>query len=228
MTAETTPITLDSIDSAQQPAYYEEALIAATISTLIAVESQRNFHYYGERGDWLIVAAMSDYSDTVTRSNFAVLAERLIGLYPDSAAIEHWGNDLYKGGSDALLVQPGSDAAQMAAAAILYQAECYPVLSDDHLSDLEYEEAPRCERCNEVFYLPSGEYAYNLDNSKCERCMFLERLTIATYHPTPISHFDRRYFRRTLRRLRGVGDTFRVIADHYPNVPNRIGKRSAA
>jgi hypothetical protein len=98
-----------------------------------------NAAYWGERGEWFIVAAQHRDSDSLTRSNFLVMLKTL-GGESDGVAVEranHWA----VGWVEYLIVSPGN--RQRLRAAIL--AHCavsdYPVLDESHWSELEYNEA---------------------------------------------------------------------------------------
>lgn len=95
-------------------------------------------HYWGERGEWYIVAAQHRDSDALTRSNFAVLLNRL-GGESDTVAIEranHWA----VGWVEYLIVRP-DDRRAIRTAIYAHSAEYnYPILDESHFSDLETDE----------------------------------------------------------------------------------------
>lgn len=104
--------------------------------------------YFGERGNWLIACATHRDSDTVTRSNFTVMRDTLNAL----PAVRDWSGDdcpvaierfnhWAVGWVDYLLIDPACGEAVTSAEELLTRLEDYPVLSDDHLSELENNEA---------------------------------------------------------------------------------------
>ena len=104
--------------------------------------------YFGENGDWLIAAAVHRDSGTIDRSNFTCFEQALKAL-PEFAAWEgefqpvtverfnHWA----VGWVDYLIVDPAFVAGVKMAESIREGLEDYPVLSDEHLSELESAEA---------------------------------------------------------------------------------------
>ena len=95
--------------------------------------------YWGEHGDWFIVAAQHRDSDSLTRSNFAVMLKTL-GGESDSVAVEratHWA----VGWVEYLIVRPDQRQALRAAIYAHSSVSDYPVLDETHWSDLEYAEA---------------------------------------------------------------------------------------
>lgn len=95
-------------------------------------------NYIGETVDGYIVLAQTRDSDTLTRSNWAVGRERIPDA--DIHRFGHWAC----GWVEHLIVPTNApDELLIAAAQIVDDLEDYPVLSDDHFSNLEYEEA--CE-----------------------------------------------------------------------------------
>jgi len=99
--------------------------------------------YYGEHPDWLICPDLGTHrdADALARSNYAVLEQRLRDSDGDEETWHeessgHWAVGWVAG----LAVKPGTKAEQILAAA---EAELgdYPVLDEEHWSDLEYGEA---------------------------------------------------------------------------------------
>lgn len=92
--------------------------------------------YWGERGEWFIIAATHRDADSLSRSNFQVL-QREVG---DTALIEratHWA----VGWIDYLIVAPDDRKALRVAITQAKRYEQYPVLDESHWSELEYNEA---------------------------------------------------------------------------------------
>lgn len=93
--------------------------------------------YWGERGEWLIVAGRSRDSEHIEESNFAaILAE--LGGESDTVAIErenHWA----VGWVETLLVDPADTAMVERASALLERLADYPVLDEGDLSRREYD-----------------------------------------------------------------------------------------
>ena len=91
--------------------------------------------YYGERGHWYLVLGTRRAADTLTLSNWAVALERLEGV--DGWAVEH-SSHWAAGQVSALLIEPDSEAEPIARE-FTEQLEDYPVLDEEHYSDLESE-----------------------------------------------------------------------------------------
>jgi len=99
---------------------------------------KRSAVYYGERGDWYIVAARTRDSDALDRSNFDVMLTHL-GGESDGVAVEeasHW----LCGWLRYLIVAPDNRAGLRAAIEAHCAVSDYPVLNDEHFSNLEGEE----------------------------------------------------------------------------------------
>jgi hypothetical protein len=141
------------------------------------------FAYYGDRGDWPIVATQHRDSDLIERCNFAV-AERMLraageqtdatGEY-DGVAIErasHWA----VGWIERLLIAPGNVELARIAAEIHDALEQYPILNDGAYSDMETQEHIDgvCEEhCSECEYERSSESDH--ERGQCDRdCRFCE------------------------------------------------------
>lgn len=99
--------------------------------------------YYGENPGWLICPNLGTHrdADALTRSNYAVLEQRLRDSDGDE---ETWHEELSGhwavGWVTGLAVEPGTAAAQILAAAES-DIEDYPVLDEEHFSALENGEA---------------------------------------------------------------------------------------
>ncbi len=89
--------------------------------------------YYGEHGDWYIVAAVNRDSDTLDESNFEVLQKEL-GKRAKVERSNHWAC----GWVDYLIIAPNDKAAIRIALAAKKRADDYPVLNDEHFSELEW------------------------------------------------------------------------------------------
>lgn len=93
--------------------------------------------YWGERGNWFIVACVHRDSDCIARSNFEVF-QRELGK--DGVAIQrfnHWG----VGWIDYLIVDPSNEGLVALAESLRSALEDYPVLDEMHYSELESNEA---------------------------------------------------------------------------------------
>jgi len=104
--------------------------------------------YWGGRGDWLIVLAVHRDSDCLARSNFEVAREHLNAL----PAVKDWPGEFNPvsverfnhwavGWVDYLLVDPECKEAVKEAEAVQEKLNDYPVLNEEHYSNLEQEEA---------------------------------------------------------------------------------------
>jgi hypothetical protein len=98
--------------------------------------------YFGEHGDWYMVAGQHRESDSLTRSNFTVLVERLEKVDPkgEGFTVERFSCSLV-GWRDHLLVALTARQCLRVAVAAARALESYPVLDEDHWSNLELEEA---------------------------------------------------------------------------------------
>lgn len=101
--------------------------------------------YWGERGEWLIAAAVHRDSDCLERSNFECMRDALtLGVKEESewqgVAIErfnHWA----VGWVDYLIVDPKSIETVQLAEKLRAKIDDYPVLDEEHFSRLENDEA---------------------------------------------------------------------------------------
>jgi hypothetical protein len=98
--------------------------------------------YFGEHGGWYMVGGQHRESDSLTRSNFTVLVERLEKADPAGKGftIERFSCSLV-GWRDHLLVAPHARHCLRVAVAAARALESYPILDEDHWSHLELEEA---------------------------------------------------------------------------------------
>jgi len=98
-----------------------------------------HFMYHGDHPDWPITFAVNRDSDPLDRSNFAVAQTKLAALDPhgDTYVVERFNHWLC-GWTDNLLVMPESPAHQLANL-LNAQIDDYPVLDDDHYSQLEWD-----------------------------------------------------------------------------------------
>lgn len=104
--------------------------------------------YWGERGNWLVVAAVTRDSGCLDRANFDV-AQSTLRAIPEPAdwphdeapaAVErasHWAC----GWIDYLVVHPDSAVHIKAAEDMRSRLEDYPILDEEHFSQTESEEA---------------------------------------------------------------------------------------
>lgn len=100
---------------------------------------QHSAVYWGEHGDWLIIAAQTGQSGSIDRSNFQVLLKDL-GGESDTVRVEqakHWA----VGFVDYLIIDPTNHKALRRAIYAHSAVYDYPILDESHFSDLEYNEA---------------------------------------------------------------------------------------
>lgn len=102
--------------------------------------ARESFAYFGDREGWLVFLGQHRDSDTVQRSNFRS-ALKALGGEDDAAGVaverfNHWA----VGWTEAILIRP--DAAEKIAEAerITAKLEDYPVVDEDDLSELEWDE----------------------------------------------------------------------------------------
>ena len=98
-------------------------------------DSTRDFAYWGDSRDWLVVYAIHRDSDIITRANFEAL-KRLIP--EDDQRVEtasHW----LVGHTSTLLIAPESTAIPAIEQA-LRDLEDYPVVDEELWTEMEYEE----------------------------------------------------------------------------------------
>lgn len=93
--------------------------------------------YWGDQGDWLILAGKHRDSDALSRANFdaAIELARDRGVKCETMTAGHWlvGHVSY-------VIVPPTDAARALAEYIAEQLADYPVLDDDRLCEYEYAE----------------------------------------------------------------------------------------
>ena len=121
--------------------------------------------YYGDRGNWYIVLSTHPGADTVTQSNFSVAIQRLSGIrgrtpnpggnlpdlpglvvdnwaIVDNVQVDNWAIETsghwLVGRLEKLIVEPGTKAEEIARE-IVEQLEDYPLLDEEHHSNLESE-----------------------------------------------------------------------------------------
>lgn len=97
--------------------------------------------YYGERPDWLVFYGQTRDSEALTRSNFECLTNQLrdmCGEEGEQWAIEHFTHWAV-GWIESILINPKGQAVAWAEH-WLSALSNYPVVDDDHLSDLEWDE----------------------------------------------------------------------------------------
>ena len=99
--------------------------------------------YYGDHPEWLIAVDLGSHrdADVLTRSNYAVLEGRLRDADGEEESwheesSSHWA----VGWTANFAVAPGSRAEAVLRDAV-EQLEGYPVLDEEHFSELEYGEA---------------------------------------------------------------------------------------
>lgn len=106
----------------------------------LAQEHQNSASYWGEYPDWLVAYARHRDSDTLTNCNFQVFRDELDRIDPDgdSWTIEpsgHWA----VGWVEYIAVEPDSPALDLAKK-LIAQLEDYPVLCDETLTEMEYDQ----------------------------------------------------------------------------------------
>jgi hypothetical protein len=114
-----------------------------TDTTIGSVHSGPDASYYGDHSDWIINVELGIHRDSATiyRSNYTVLQNRLYEIDADqddwhTESSSHWA----VGWTENVVVRPQSKAHE-----ILQQAsidiENYPLLDEEHYSELEHSEA---------------------------------------------------------------------------------------
>lgn len=98
--------------------------------------------YFGERGHWLIAAAVHRDSDTLSRSNWISFGKALEAMAPVTQGwiierFHHWA----VGWIDYLIIDPSCTALVAEAERLRASLEDYPVLDEEHWSQLEDDEA---------------------------------------------------------------------------------------
>lgn len=131
--------------------------------------------YFGERGEWFMVAGQHRESDSLTRPNFAVTLERLAAIDPagDGYTVERFSCSLV-GWRDHLLVSPRCKPLLREAVRIDRELAAYPVLSDDHWSELEWDEASEWW----------GRESHSFRVAVCEACRVDPAAAALDYLPT--------------------------------------------
>lgn len=93
--------------------------------------------YWGERGDWIIIASKHRDSDALTRANFdaAIALAESRGVDCERETSGHWlvGHIEYA-------IVPPTEAGRALDADIAAQLSDYPVLDDERFSEYEYAE----------------------------------------------------------------------------------------
>lgn len=98
----------------------------------------RDFAYFGERGDWFMAFTSANVSDIVTRANAEAFKR---ALPEDSFAVETFRGPLSGVHGEWILIDPANAEAVAIAEDIRAGLEDYPVIDDEVLSELEYDEA---------------------------------------------------------------------------------------
>jgi len=99
--------------------------------------------YYGDHPEWLIAVDLGSYrdADALTRSNYAVVETLLRDADGNG---ESWHEETSRhwavGWTANFAVAPGSQAETVLRDAVA-QLDDYPVLDEDHYSELEFDEA---------------------------------------------------------------------------------------
>ena len=104
--------------------------------TTMSEAHRRDAVYWGDHGDWYIVATQHRDSDPLTRSNYRVLAARLANTMAVTEESSHWA----VGWIERLIVAPGDRAALRVALAAHRAMDDYPVLDETDWSELEHSE----------------------------------------------------------------------------------------
>ena len=92
--------------------------------------------YWGDHGGWYIVASQHRDSDSLTRSNFRVLAARLADTTAMTEESSHWA----VGWVERLIVAPSDRAALRVALTAHRAMDDYPVLDESDWSELQDSE----------------------------------------------------------------------------------------
>ena len=98
----------------------------------------RDFAYFGDSHDWLMAFASCDASDIVTRANCEALKR---GLPEGSFRVETFKVPLSGVHGEWVLIDPANADAIEWAEGVIAELESYPVIDDEVLSELEYDEA---------------------------------------------------------------------------------------
>jgi hypothetical protein len=130
--------------------------------------------YWGERSEWLVVAAVHREAGCLSRSNYRCLVAQLAGdnfklagskgsqTLTDDVAIEeasHWA----AGWIQYLVINPANTELVAKAEKLLERIEDYPVLDESDFSELETEEADQVwKNC----YRPNDRIAYIRENRR--------------------------------------------------------------
>lgn len=111
--------------------------------TLRDAHSGHDASYYGDYPEWLIAIDVGTHrdADTLTRSNYIILENRLRDIDGDEEtwheeSSSHWA----VGWTANVAVKPGSKAETVLREAVA-QLETYPLLNEEHFSELEFTEA---------------------------------------------------------------------------------------
>jgi len=97
--------------------------------------------YFGERPDWFVFYTRTRDSDVLERSNYACLVEEARQMFGDEGidwAVErfsHWAC----GWLESILINPRGRAVEWAEEWLRF-IERYPIVNDDHLDNMEWEE----------------------------------------------------------------------------------------
>lgn len=102
-------------------------------------EHSHNAMYWGDRGDWYIAYAIHRESPAIDRSNFSCLKSALEKWFNDDVFIER-SNHCLVGWIDYLVINPHNKKLIRATINAKKKIDIYPVLNEDHLSNLEYDE----------------------------------------------------------------------------------------
>jgi hypothetical protein len=120
-----------------------EAVIHAELISLRDAHSGPDAAYYGDHPEWLIAVDLGSHrdADALTRSNYAVVETRLRDADGNEEtwceeSSSHWA----VGWTANFAVAPGSGAETVLRDAVAQLAD-YPVLDEEHYSELEFGEA---------------------------------------------------------------------------------------
>lgn len=98
----------------------------------------RDFAYFGDSEDWLIAHTSANVSDIVTRANHEAIKR---ALPEDAFTVETFRGPLSGVHGEWILIDPAAVEAVEEVERMLAGLEDYPVIDDEVLSEMEYDEA---------------------------------------------------------------------------------------
>jgi len=127
--------------------------------------------YFGDHGDWLCFLGVHRDSDSLSRSNFEVARRELAALDESGELYDieragHWA----VGWVDVIIIHPEAEALIAFAEETKAALENYPVLDDEHFSELEHNEAAEYWASEDV-----SERVRIIQHTKCGASVFAAR-----------------------------------------------------